>query len=457
MSDQGDTVFDLDDISNYVSHLSEVNKSNTVVASQDILNDQHAVLVKAGTEIDAKTAEKIVKFKLLRPLEESVNIKNNINGKILYDIINEIVARNPISQQIHSNYKVNDALERLCEFYDRFPILRQKTTVLAQQMKGRYVKSLFSAWLSVVIGLELGLAIDDLKSLFIAALSHDLGMLHIDKAIVDKKQKLTPEEWRQIYAHPIIGEKILANIQGVPTLAARAVKEHHECFDGTGYPSGLREEKLHAFGQIIAMADMTAAVLNKMSKENRGFRDLYPVLQICGFSHLRAVYDAFIRVLKKVELNDACLIDDQTMPAYIDDLVKKDHILSAKLRFAYEPIMAMSTDGIDKKLDAIQTIANNIYKASTSTGIVDLGYLRFLVQVRAENLQHAYREIEDVALMLNELGFQFNRLTRLIEDYIQFASGDCEEVKTGFKTIMDEFESISATPQAEFERLLESA
>jgi HD-GYP domain-containing protein (c-di-GMP phosphodiesterase class II) len=83
---------------------------------------------------------------------------------------------------------------------------------------------------------------------------YDIGKIVIPQNILCKNGKLTDEEFTVMKSHPVIGEKIVINIKKLQ-LISNWVKSHHEKYDGTGYPEGLKAEKIPLAGRIIAVAD----------------------------------------------------------------------------------------------------------------------------------------------------------------------------------------------------------
>lgn len=420
MSADEESTFDPHKVDAYAKHLSKVNESKQVVATQDICNDHGAVLIKAGQAITGSTTDRIVKFKLLKPIEESVAIDGDVDGVTLFKHINTILAKNEVALKIHQQLDLEGKVKQLCHFFQTFPILRQKVTVLSLQMKRVYTQSLFSAWVTTVIANQMALSKEETENLFIAAIAHDIGMLHIDDGVINKKGDLTPEEWRQIYAHPIIGEKILANIPGVDKSTIRAVREHHERCDGTGYPAGKFQNELAIHGQIIAMADSVVAVLARMRAEGRNFRDLIPVIQINSQAHFHATYEALVLVLRRAKLGDEGIVDQDAIHGFIDRVLFINRFLSDWLMVAERHIMGLGFTHQNRKLHMIQTVLMNIAMAVRGAGILDEGYIRFLEQVKADKLDFAYREIEDVYIMLTEIRFHLDRLVRFMREFIEY-------------------------------------
>ncbi len=107
---------------------------------------------------------------------------------------------------------------------------------------------------SMIIANRIGLTKEYMEDIEIAGLLHDIGKIVMPKNILCKNGKLTDEEFTVMKSHPVIGEKIVINIKKLQ-LISNWVKSHHEKYDGTGYPDGLKAEKIPLAGRIIAVAD----------------------------------------------------------------------------------------------------------------------------------------------------------------------------------------------------------
>jgi putative nucleotidyltransferase with HDIG domain len=94
----------------------------------------------------------------------------------------------------------------------------------------------------------------DLKKLKVAGLLHDIGKIAIGEGILNKPGKLTQLEWNEIERHPAIGYRILSTSHEMLELA-EFILAHHEKWDGTGYPRGLKGEAIPQIARIIAIAD----------------------------------------------------------------------------------------------------------------------------------------------------------------------------------------------------------
>ena len=108
------------------------------------------------------------------------------------------------------------------------------------------------------------------EEIYLSALLHDVGKIGVPEAIINKKGRLTDEEFAAIKQHPVIGYQILKGIKEYPYLSV-AAHYHHERYNGRGYPEGLKGEEIPEIGRIIAVADAYDAMTS-----NRSYRNAIP-------------------------------------------------------------------------------------------------------------------------------------------------------------------------------------
>lgn len=113
---------------------------------------------------------------------------------------------------------------------------------------------------SVMIGLKMRLPGEQLSEIAIGALLHDLGKLLIPPEILTKRGPLTADEWRRVRRHCEDAFALLGIQRGLPFTAAQIAGQHHENYDGSGYPRGLAGEQIHPYARIVAVADNFDAV-----------------------------------------------------------------------------------------------------------------------------------------------------------------------------------------------------
>jgi len=123
-----------------------------------------------------------------------------------------------------------------------------------------YNHSLGVSMLSIAIGLSLGLKTNDLYELGLCALLHDVGKVAVPIDIIAKPAKLTYDEFEIVKQHPAKGAEFFLKHNLTSPKICAGILTHHEKYDGSGYPNGLRGEEIPLFGRIISIADVYDAL-----------------------------------------------------------------------------------------------------------------------------------------------------------------------------------------------------
>ena len=126
-----------------------------------------------------------------------------------------------------------------------------------------FTHSINTAVISAIIGREMGYHENKVKDLTMAALLHDIGKMQIPKDILYKPDKLTLEEYNLIKNHTTLGYNFIINKIKLPDYIARGALEHHERWNGDGYPNKLKGREISEFGQIIGIADVFDALVSE--------------------------------------------------------------------------------------------------------------------------------------------------------------------------------------------------
>jgi HD-GYP domain-containing protein (c-di-GMP phosphodiesterase class II) len=138
---------------------------------------------------------------------------------------------------------------------------------ITKEHEGRYLHTLGAsvAVLSAVIGIDIGYGKHRLIPLCTGALLHDIGMVRVPNYIAEKKGNLTDEEYNRIKTHPIYGYRIVTKELDLGEEVAAVVLQHHEAYDGSGYPRKLKGDAISVFAKIVSICDVFVAMTRKRS------------------------------------------------------------------------------------------------------------------------------------------------------------------------------------------------
>lgn len=164
--------------------------------------------------------------------------------------------------------------------------------------------------LAIAVGLELRLAPREMRDLEFGALLHDIGKLRVPNSIINKPSGLSDAEWAVMRQHPIHGQEMLDRVGGALTDAGRVVRAHHERWDGTGYPDGLKGEEIPVAARIITACDsLSAMTTNRSYSKARTYSEAIEELERCS----GAQFDpAVVRAIQRVLANEQALTHHET-------------------------------------------------------------------------------------------------------------------------------------------------
>lgn len=190
------------------------------------------------------------------------------------------------------------------------------------------------AALSTILGKWLGIQGGDINLLTYSAVLHDFGKVKINQDILDKPKELTAVEFKEIKTHPTIGYNYIKQIPFLDKSVSYGVLMHHERLDGSGYPLGLKDNQIHQFARIIAIADVFDAInSDRRYKKSRGPFEALEIIKKESLGRLDYEYcNVFINHVVNYYMGESALLNngkvckivqidanDLTRPLLLDD------------------------------------------------------------------------------------------------------------------------------------------
>src|SRR5437899_3787055 len=191
-----------------------------------------------------------------------------------------LLENRPLNQWLKEEVTTRSAeLQRERAKLERISVATLEALVNALEAKDPYMRghSARVADLSATIAAELGMSEEQVEHVRVAGRLHDIGKIGTREAVLNKQGALSPEEFEHVKQHVVIGSQILAPLPHLEHIIAM-VRSHHERWDGTGYPDGLRSEEIPLGGRVIATAEVYDALCTsrpyqeKLAPEQTGER-----------------------------------------------------------------------------------------------------------------------------------------------------------------------------------------
>ena len=160
-------------------------------------------------------------------------------------------------------------------------------------------------YLCKVVANHLHLSADEKKRLIYAAYLHDLGKINISKEILISDQKLTQQQWEELKQHPAESAEIIKKVEGFQDIVP-IVLQHHERYDGTGYPNHLKGNQICYLARILVLADSFDAMTSKRPYQPiKSYEEAFAEIRKCsGTQFDPSLCEPFIEAIESIKENE---------------------------------------------------------------------------------------------------------------------------------------------------------
>ncbi|MGB8338037.1 MAG: HD-GYP domain-containing protein [Burkholderiales bacterium] len=233
---------------------------------EGIVKSLFGLFKKAEYESEQPQEEKKQRA-ILRVYEEVTTVEQEIEtARDVHDKAKTLIAE--MMEELQKNRmpdveKVKETVDGMVDSIVRNPDALLWLTKLKTKDSYTYGHSIDVSIYLASFGRHLGLPKDDLNVLGMAGMLQDIGKIRLPKEILEKNQRLTPEELEIVKSHVGESMKILTETPGVPRQVLNIVANHHERFDGTGYPRKLQGEAIGMYASMAAIVDTFEAMTSE--------------------------------------------------------------------------------------------------------------------------------------------------------------------------------------------------
>jgi len=247
----------------YLRSIVDLAERRRVMTHRPIHAENSMKLIDAGIHISTRLYDKLVMHKLLPPIDDCLTIEDAVTPDSLANEIGELLDEDSFAGLLAGQ----DERDRIVGTFGQInlnPSLAFKLTVAREEFPAIFRHSLEVAVCATLIARHTrtfpGKHLLDAAA---AGLFHDLGLLHVDPGLLASHGRLREQDRQYIYSHPVVATLILSGFSEWHPLVSRAVLEHHERMDGSGYPKGLSGTAISPLGQLLAVAEIMATLISE--------------------------------------------------------------------------------------------------------------------------------------------------------------------------------------------------
>ncbi len=199
-------------------------------------------------------ADIISKLSPAEEFEHARNLYSNAN-KLMQDIMKDVRLGKQVALE-----QCEPVVDQIFDSMFRFPSALLPLAQIKTHDEYTFQHSVSVSALAVVFGRVLELPSDEIKEIALGGFLHDIGKARIPGHILNKPGKLDEQEFTIMKTHVVSTAELLKDVTGVGEIAFNAAAQHHERYDGSGYPHGLKGDAISLHGQMIAIVDVYDAI-----------------------------------------------------------------------------------------------------------------------------------------------------------------------------------------------------
>lgn len=235
----------------------EASETRRIIASRDIFDITGIKLWARDQPVSGALQRKLLDRQLRNPLESCLLAEDGVTSHTLVQEIQALLdGDSPLAAVLQPH------AERLLKEASHLPLhsVAQLLLTAAQASKPEiYAHSIQAMALCGAMMDAHGSGVAELRMAMLCGLLHDLGEMYIDPQYgeADADRALDFVSYQQLVVHPHVGQLLVSQLTNYPSALSRAIGEHHERLDGSGYPHGLQREQVSSLGRMLAVAEAT--------------------------------------------------------------------------------------------------------------------------------------------------------------------------------------------------------
>lgn len=250
-----------EDRQHFTQAVAQLGERHAVVTAREIFNTLGVKIVDKGVSFNLALYDRLTQHKLLAPIEDSVVSLDCVNGDALKRVAAVVMDGLPFFGRLAPDAATRTLFLNVIETVPLPQAMALQLTVARDVRPEIFLHlvrtALVAIWLVNHAG---GASRYHLGTAASAGLLHDIGMLHVDPVLLQPSQQLNREQRRALYAHPLLSNALIERHHQYPRAVIRAVAEHQEHLDGSGYPRNLTGDAISTLGRVVCLAQVVAAM-----------------------------------------------------------------------------------------------------------------------------------------------------------------------------------------------------
>lgn len=350
-----------------VAKLLDLSETHSIVATQDIYDDQGFKLLAKGAAVSRDLQDRLLLRKLRAPLESSLSVRDGLTVAEIMQGALDLLEQNAALESIAGSRAAREILREGKDLHIPPPLMLLMTCARHSSVDS-FRRTQVVAALCAGIAAELEASSSEARTLLLASILHDLGEIYINPDYIERQGHLSPQEWKHVATHPHVGQLLIRNLTSMPQGVLACVAQHHERHDGSGYPGRLTRQEQHELAGWLAVADAAAALIDRGES---GASRVALALRIVPEEFDRKAADVLIRGLQSLKVAphpapaSDCVARAQRLLAHIDAVAE------ALLALAGQAEAAVLADIVARALHLLDSFA----KSLRATGILDAASL----------------------------------------------------------------------------------
>ena len=312
-----------------LASILEASQTKSIISCKDIFDISGTKLWARDLPVSDALQRKLLDRQLREPLETCLLAEDGVTSYSLLVNAEELIQREGPLHPVLKPYSLRLLTE--IQHLPLHPVVQLLLTACQASKSEAFEHSVLAMLLNGALAMSQSASTPNIRLAMLAGLLHDIGEMYIapEHGEADADQSLSVESYRHLVAHPHVGQLLIAQLTNYPAAIARAVAEHHERLDGSGYPHCLRESDLSPLGSLTAV---TEAALNAIRNPDHHLAHASATLRVIpgefDLSWMGLISDC-VRLQTPLKPH----LDDVAIASRLQDL---DHAMQAAERSAQD-------------------------------------------------------------------------------------------------------------------------